>query len=315
EIAREHPSLTGREGTDNIHSLETKTIDILLAVLSTHLPALLDKQASMRPVKLLVIDAIADLFREDSRTTTAQLVERSCLLGDLALQLHALASVRGLAIVVLNHVAEVFEPQTQGTPHELIYAEQARIFSSGDSLAAETRKKAALGLVWANEVNARVMLTRTGRRRALGVRTGVKRRRVVSGAAERSRAPHEQNDVLIRRLSVIFSTVSSPTSSDFIVTAQGVEVLPEDVFSYPDSSKVSTGVVVEGSTATSLADLSESQLHDVAPLDVAYAQSSSAPPLEDVTMNEPPVEDEEDEDIYWQGTEDIWNAVSEEMAS
>ncbi|KZV65847.1 hypothetical protein PENSPDRAFT_546050, partial [Peniophora sp. CONT] len=172
-------------------------------------------------VKLLVIDVLADLFSEDGKTTTAQLAERSRSLGEISAALHTLAAQHGLAVVVLNRVVDVFEyTAARGTAYELVYAEQAKLFSSGNSLPAEQRKKAALGLVWANQVNARIMLTRTNRRRMVEG-AGPKRQKV---SAESGRSPANvasDDDILIRRLSVLFSSVSPPSSTDFIVTQRG----------------------------------------------------------------------------------------------
>ena len=47
----------------------------------------------------------------------------------------------------------------------LVYSEQARWFNRAHTVYGENQKEAALGFVWSNQINARVMLSRTRRRR------------------------------------------------------------------------------------------------------------------------------------------------------
>ncbi|KAH9057122.1 hypothetical protein EDB83DRAFT_2225101 [Lactarius deliciosus] len=117
------------------------------------------------PLKLLVIDSLAELLLED-KVSTATLADRSRNLSAIAAQLHALAATRQLAVLAINRVTDVWERRPDadpGVPGELIYAEHARIFGRAEG----ANKSAALGLVWANQINARVFLARTARRHAL----------------------------------------------------------------------------------------------------------------------------------------------------
>ena len=79
QICQENPVLSKSRinALENITTLATKSADYLKTVLSAQLPALLAAKRQTTPVKLLVIDVLADLFSEDGRTTTSQLAERS----------------------------------------------------------------------------------------------------------------------------------------------------------------------------------------------------------------------------------------------
>lgn len=302
EIHSEHPVFRTSQinALENITTLSTKSSDYLKTVLSAQLPTLLADRRRIVPVKLIVIDVLTDLFNEDGKTTTSQLAERSRSLGEISAALHTLAAQYHLAVVVLNHVVDVFEyTAARGTAHELVYAEQAKLFSSGNSIAAEQRKKAALGLVWANQVNARIMLTRTNRRRMIEG-AAVKRPRMSEGPGRPPIDVAADDDILIRRLSILFSSVSPPSSADFIVTPRGVELLPDDIDTFSSSP------APKSSHPTLITQRTEPGMGDIESLDVAAAQQSSgdaAAAPSDEYSEEPPVEDEEE--LYWRGMDDF----------
>ncbi|KAF8136246.1 Rad51-domain-containing protein [Boletus edulis] len=205
--------------------LHTPTIPKLIHVLSTFLPQYMEnasKNPSSKPLKLLVIDALAELFHSAGKTTTRTLIERSRQLSKISFHLRLLASKYRIAVLVLNEVIDVVNRDEPFSRDPISYREQSRLFGRADSVAGEDRKEAALGLVWANQVNARISLTRTGRRRPR------KKRSAVGGvpASQRAIAPVDDQPVLIRRLSVIFSSVATPASCDYIVTAEGISVIP-----------------------------------------------------------------------------------------
>jgi hypothetical protein len=84
ELAQKHPALRGAANLAHVYTPETRSVKALLGVLSTALPLLIDRRPNARRVRLLVIDALADLFREKSKTTMTQLVVRSCALSDVS---------------------------------------------------------------------------------------------------------------------------------------------------------------------------------------------------------------------------------------
>ena len=172
QISQNHKALSASScSLDHVHTIAVPSISILLHVLSRTLKDFIrDSQtAGIKPVKLVVIDALAELFHDAQKTTTATLVERSQRIAEIGSILHTLAAEYHIAIVVLNEVLDVFKKDRYYSDDKmnLSYSEQSRWFSRGDSVPGEDGKEACLGLTWANQVNARIILSRTGRRRYL----------------------------------------------------------------------------------------------------------------------------------------------------
>ncbi|KXN82546.1 hypothetical protein AN958_02397, partial [Leucoagaricus sp. SymC.cos] len=228
---------------EDVHTLSTPTVHILLNVLENQLPTFIDsiaKAPSRKPVKLLIIDALAELFHLVEKVSTTSLVERSQQLTRLSGLLHRLADRYKIAIIVLNEVVDAFDSYAVDSEKSengmLLYSEQVRWFSRGHSMCGENKKEATLGLVWANQVNARVMLSRTGRRRYVEEEgegeEGEKRRKTEEEGQEEPRSYNppapEREPSLIRRLTVVFNSAGPPTSCDFIVTPTGVKGLPTE---------------------------------------------------------------------------------------
>jgi DNA repair protein RAD57 len=265
EIARLHQktaTLDMNTLMDNIHHCRAPTAYALMQVLKHNLPSLCDQISSedrlplRKPIRLLIVDSITPLFQIGEKTTTATLVDRSKAIAEISTTLHHLASQRGLTCLVLSHVTDVF--QAQGGSYggqemddqggEILYRDQSQWFnqSFGDG-----RKEATLGLTWANQVNTRVMLGRTERRRLLEnddrATIAVKRRKGVDGTQIPARFAHptdprhgdegEEDDdglsprgTLVRRFSLIFGPSAPPTATDFIVVAAGVQALDSPPF-------------------------------------------------------------------------------------
>ncbi|KAJ7470523.1 P-loop containing nucleoside triphosphate hydrolase protein [Mycena latifolia] len=304
QIVDAHPLLS-REvcGLEDINTIKSPTIPILIHVLSTILPSLVTQRAGdtgVKPVKLVVIDALAELFRSSDKTTTTTLIDRSQNIAEISTLLHTLASTYGIAVLVLNEVSDVFNHEESATSSSggLVYNQQARWFGGADTVPGEATKEASLGLVWANQVNVRIMMSRTGRRRYLEDSLHNKRQKADDGhSAESSSTKIHSDDgaTLIRRMSVVFSSVAPPCSVDYIVTAAGISALPDDDVLVPSESRLSSP---ERHDDASLAiSMSGSQ---VAPLDVGFAEQDSQ-------AEAPQPEDEE-----W---ENYWNAdvIPEEM--
>ncbi|KAG6334936.1 hypothetical protein ID866_4153 [Astraeus odoratus] len=196
----------------DIQTVQTPTVEKLVYVLSTVLPrhiATPPANPSSKPLKLVIIDALAELFHTSVKTTTQTLVERSRRIFHISMLLHWLASRHRIAILVLNEVTDVFACDEPPDCSAISYRDQARWFNRAGNIPEEGKKEAALGLAWANQVNARIFLTRTGRRRYLD-------------------NEHDEPTV-IRRLSVVFSSVSPPASCDYIVTSKGISVIPHSI--------------------------------------------------------------------------------------
>ncbi|KDR73483.1 hypothetical protein GALMADRAFT_25891, partial [Galerina marginata CBS 339.88] len=220
---------------EHVHTLAVPTVAMLQEVLTNNLPKFILGQVSkgLRPVKLVIIDALGELFHSNTKTTTSTLVERSKNIASLSASLHELADVHKVAVVVLNEVIDRFDrPRHDQREADLLYENQSRWFNTAEFFG-ESKKEASLGLVWANQINTRIMLTRTGRRRYLSDQDLPKRRRLNETVEHTVQVPRlanedEQQSTLIRRLTIIFSTVSSPLSLDYVVTERGITVLPDE---------------------------------------------------------------------------------------
>ncbi|TFK26376.1 P-loop containing nucleoside triphosphate hydrolase protein [Coprinopsis marcescibilis] len=237
QISKSHCSLS------NVHTISTTTLPILTNILTSLLPTFIhQKKPSSHPVKLVIIDALAELFHSSDKTNKTTLFERAKELTRLGSTLHSLLRTHNIAIVVINEVIDRFDRGTftnrdPALPPDLLYSEQSRFFGTCSSVPGENGKEASLGLVWANQVNARIMLSRTGRRRYLD-QTDLQKLKKAK-LSDPGSSDHISNDsyddpraedqsTLIRRLSVIFNTAAPSVSLDYIVITQGVQILPDD---------------------------------------------------------------------------------------
>ena len=269
------------------------TVDVLLHALRVSLPALMTSVAqgeTKKPVRMVIIDSLSALFVASDKPSGSMLVDRSKSLTTISSIMHTMASEHNIAFVVINAVKDVFFRHTSGGSDasqstDIIYDQQSRWFNSDSAAPGGHLKEATLGLVWANQLNARIMLTRTNRRRALDEDRPSKRTRTESSYAHVSN-PHDGHDairnddsVLLRRFAVLFSSVCEPRSVDFVVTKGGVfgrgEERPKG---YPRNETI-------------IPDVTSSTLHD---------DPSDGPGASDVipsSLGE--LDDIGDDDIYW----------------
>lgn len=171
----------------NIFNIQTLDLESQEHVITFQLPLAIAKH----DVGLVVIDSIAANYRAERMNTNrpAALAERSGQLLQLGSQLRKLAREHNCAIVVANQVADRFahvpsapsssasQPITaSSSPHELASSNpqqpsvccnpmtlnhQMRFFSGwGSNPSADNLKTPALGLVWTNQIAARVALLR-----------------------------------------------------------------------------------------------------------------------------------------------------------
>jgi DNA repair protein RAD57 len=291
--------------------MSTPNIPLLIHVLSELLPKLIvdHSRPPAKPIKLLVIDALAELFHGSNKTTTHTLIQRSRDICEISSLLHTLASRYKIAILVLNEVSDVFDRQYHApTSSELIYNDQSRWFSRADSVPGENRKEASLGLVWANQVNVRIMLTRTGRRRYVDiVRSVGNKLRKTDGVVTPD--PHaealEDNTTLIRRMSVIFSSVAPPLSLDYIVTVEGISALTDVSVALEVQQTVPARPLTIATTSMIASTFEPEALSQVSPLDVGCAEDKAA---KGSVREMLPIDEW---DAYWeQDEEDVYNNVN-----
>ncbi|KAH0830479.1 P-loop containing nucleoside triphosphate hydrolase protein [Lanmaoa asiatica] len=303
QILDAHPLLSPSFCTfSDVQTVQTPTIPRLIHILSTFLPQYIDtasKNPTSKPLKLLIIDPLAELFHSVGKTTTKTLVERSRQISEISSHLHRLANKYRIAVLVLNEVIDVIDRDGHPGGDATSYRDQSRLFGRANSVPGEDRKEAALGLVWANQVNARIFLTRTGRRRYLDENETPKKRSAV-GRIPASRiaiAPVDDQPALVRRLSVVFSSVAAPASCDYIVTAEGISVIPGSTVALAASH-----ARANQHPATSSAAAKGKQKDGVAPLDAGYvadnlAAENSRPPTPENELG--PTSDNDEWDSYW----------------
>jgi DNA repair protein RAD57 len=301
QICEAHPLLSSSSsacGLQNIHTISTPTIPVLIRVLTQTLPPFITEQSKgHKPIKLLVIDTLAELFHSSNKTTTNTLVERSRNISEISTLLHSLASTHQIAILILNEVVDVFDRGHLSNIEQgdLLYNNQSRWFGRMNSVPGEDKKEASLGLVWANQVNVRILLSRTGRRRYLDDSRLPKRHR---SEGQPPGAPlfdmsHDDQSTLVRRLSVVFNSVSRHSvSMDYIVTGQGISTLPGDeVLSAPRSFDQAAAVPVCQSTFSD-------PRTQISPLDVGIAEEGRSTVKNVEKIGEFNFDDD-DWDKYW----------------
>ncbi|KAG8953678.1 hypothetical protein FRC04_001882 [Tulasnella sp. 424] len=253
ELLQEHPQLSADSCSfDHIHACLIDNTKALTYYLREEVPSLAERcAADGKPLKLLVIDSLGSLFQWAGKADTRQLVERAKVLGEVASLLHHLVSSLCLAAVVVNDVTAVFDGEgsvpngsSSSDRHELIYKEQSRWFNRPDDTFLDEKKDASMGLVWANQINSRIFLTRTGRMKEWvdepvtaaeptggeGEERSSKRRRVdeahhnIDGNGSVSR-PSTRASILLRRIDVVFSAFGPPRSMDFVITRAGIRTV------------------------------------------------------------------------------------------
>ncbi|RXW21028.1 hypothetical protein EST38_g4839 [Candolleomyces aberdarensis] len=243
QIADSNSQLSPDCGLDHVHTISISTVPILQNILTNVLPSFIQQKASSpKPVKLVIIDALTELFHSSEKTSKTTLFDRSKDLNRIASALHTIAGTYNVAVVVINEVIDRFERgPAPSSSKDLVYSDKSRWFNTCNSVFGENTKEASLGLVWANQLNARIMLSKTGRRRYIDEselllpQQQQKKARVdgsSSSSVQQPQVPVNDDDAqqatLVRRLSVIFSSVAPCVSLDYIITHEGFRVLPDD---------------------------------------------------------------------------------------
>ena len=227
----------------NIHTQLVTTFDQLIHILNSTLPLLLDGNSTdrRRQIKLLIIDTITTILPDEGSSAKRRLLDRSKAIAELGVILHKIASKYRIAVITLNEVTDVFVSdaiQQRAPPNDISYREQKRIFSvqgaADQSRGNMSKKEAALGLIWANQVNVRIVLTRPSHEIAAdgscqGMNAGAYGiGHNHSNSEDTMRNMCHPEAPTIRHLSVVFSTISSPSTADYTITPKGVVLLSEE---------------------------------------------------------------------------------------
>lgn len=185
-----------------------QTPEELLDFLKDRLPILL--ATSTKPLKLIIIDSIAALFRTEYDNTTAELGRRTKVLFQVASQLKKFAERESAAVVIINQVVNFFEAADKG------FQEQSQI-GNLDSMETSGRRVApALGLAWSNCLSTRIFLSRVGQVLTLST----DREGEMTGSNK-----EEPKSVVRRRMQVVLSPCLPPQSCNFVITALGLQGL------------------------------------------------------------------------------------------
>ncbi|RPD65907.1 hypothetical protein L226DRAFT_183037 [Lentinus tigrinus ALCF2SS1-7] len=337
-----HPLLTPEHcGFPNVKTNRVMSFAALERVLTEVIPQLIEERAAqnVKPIKLIVIDTFSDLFDRDKDPKYDDLVARAQDLRKCARLLLRLATKHRLAVVLLSSTRPT-RPRIDGddkSPGELRYSDQSRWFARALSLPGEDANEAILGHVWPNQLNVRIMMSRTIRTRPRsevdpGIRQrdgerAAKRRRLDPPPSSLSQSPEDQR-IPYRRFTVIFSSVAPPASCDYVVVEQGVvafapEEPPPSTYLYvsptppPPSASPSGGDSNTQPPTQASRNTSDARYHHAEStasscsswyqqsLSYVTAPSSphSTPPQTGPTTTTTSTEDQEDE-MFWELTQD-----------
>lgn len=154
------------------------------------------------PVRLIVIDSIAAVFRSEFDNTFCDLKKRSSLFFKISGKLKELAKRFDMAVVVTNQVVDLV------APNEGING--LRLGNLGTLCSSGRRVTPALGLAWANCVNSRLFLSR--HEEIIGDKNG---KVDENGCVLLSRLTR-------RQLHVVFAPHLPDSSCEFMITREGV---------------------------------------------------------------------------------------------
>ncbi|XP_059630904.1 DNA repair protein XRCC3 homolog [Cornus florida] len=197
-----HPNVFGSyDPCDRILVQAVHSADQLFDVLQRVDP-LLANTPNRLPVKLIVIDSIAALFRSEFENTPCDLKRRSSLFFKISGKLKSQAKRFGLAVVLTNQVVDlVVSPEGM---NELKVGNLGCLYSSGRRVCP------ALGLSWSNCVNSRLFLSRNEEK--VREDTGL----VDVGGSD------FVNRRTKRQLHVVFAPHLPDSSCEFLIVREGV---------------------------------------------------------------------------------------------
>ncbi|XP_020231987.1 DNA repair protein XRCC3 homolog [Cajanus cajan] len=177
-----NPTLPCPDPCDRVFVRAVHSAEELLHAIPTIEAFLLHSRSRWRPVRIIVIDSIAALFRSDFDNTGSDLRRRSSLFFRISGGLRRLARGFGLAVVVTNQVVD------------FIGEGEVRVGNLGNGLYSSGRRVCpALGLAWAHCVNSRVFLSRD-----------------------------ENEPVKTRRMSIVFAPHLPHSSCEYVIKGDGV---------------------------------------------------------------------------------------------
>ncbi|XP_050375255.1 DNA repair protein XRCC3 homolog [Argentina anserina] len=188
-----HPNLTLTNPYDNVYVRAVNDARELLDLMPK-IETLVAGGKTRLPVRLIVIDSVAALFRSEFGNNASDLKKRSFLFFEISGMLKLLARKYGVAVVVTNQVVD-FMGEVEGI-------NGVRVGNLRELCSSGRRVCPALGLAWSNCVNSRLFLSRN-------------EEIVERGNGELIRETK-------RRIDVVFAPHLGPVSCEFVITEDGV---------------------------------------------------------------------------------------------
>ncbi|XP_065850516.1 DNA repair protein XRCC3 homolog [Euphorbia lathyris] len=182
---------------DNVYVQSIQSADQLLGIIPNIESFLLNSKAQL-PIRLIVIDSVAALFRSEFENTPSDLKKRSSLFFKISGKLKALARRFNLAVVVTNQVMDFV-----GSGEEV---NGVRIGNLSCLFTSGRRVCAALGLAWANCINSRLFLSRDE----------------IENAIVNDSEANFMSRQTKRRLHVVFAPHLPYSSCEYVIRTEGV---------------------------------------------------------------------------------------------
>lgn len=188
------------DGSEVLEYLETDVMDILR------------EPPGGIPIRLLVLDSAAGVFRSDYDNTSKDMADRSQAMLQMSRCLRKLAEQFDLAVLVTNQVVERIDEDSM-SPQNLAASQMGMelVSSTGTSVLP------ALGMVWAHCVGMRLFVTRSPR--VLQLPSGSKR--VYCDGSDDRQLDHGDMRV-VRTLQVVQSPYLPQSSCPFIIAESGL---------------------------------------------------------------------------------------------
>ncbi|XP_028798619.1 DNA repair protein XRCC3 homolog [Neltuma alba] len=190
---------------DNVFVQGVYSADEMLDIMAKIESFLQVNSKSKFPVRLIVIDSIAALFRSEFENTGFDLKRRSSLFFKISGNLKSMAKRFGLAVVLTNQVVDLIGGIAEGM-------NGIRVGNLSSLSTSGRRVCAALGIAWANCVNSRLFISRN--------------EEVVVGGGnamvgEEGGGVYQQSKTR-RRLSVVFAPHLPESSCEFVIRREGI---------------------------------------------------------------------------------------------
>ncbi|GLJ43697.1 hypothetical protein SUGI_0909840 [Cryptomeria japonica] len=207
---------------DNIFVQGVHTIEELLHFLD-QTEVLLSRPLGM-PVRLLIIDSVAALFRSDFDNTANDMVKRASLFFQLSSKLKYYAQKFKIAVVVTNQVVDFIDSEgSKGSMNNLQ-------LGNFDSLVSSARRVLpALGLSWAHCINTRLFLSRMEESiYSLDSSCNSFNRTLTGNSSDTAMdaCSITGNTRLRRKMQVVFAPHLPSISYDFVIERNGVKGIP-----------------------------------------------------------------------------------------